>query len=72
MDCSDKSLELDSILDLGNSLETGQTYAVRVNGEAALTFTAPWPLFQPTRRTLSPFVWTPSRPGRRGLATGRW
>ena len=41
MDCSDRSLELDSILDLGNSLETGDTYTVRVNGETSLTFTAP-------------------------------
>lgn len=41
MDCSDRSLELDSILHLGNSLEPGQTYTVRVNGETSLTFTAP-------------------------------
>ena len=41
MDCSDRSLELDSILDLGNSLETGETYTVRVNGEPFLTFTSP-------------------------------
>ena len=41
MDCSDRSLELDSILDLGNSLEPGQTYTVTVNGEPSLTFTAP-------------------------------
>jgi len=41
MDCSDRSLELDSILDLGTSLEPGQTYTVRVNGETSLTFAAP-------------------------------
>lgn len=41
MDCSDRSLELDSILDLSNTLKTGQTYTVRVNGETSLTFTAP-------------------------------
>jgi len=41
MDCSDRSLGLDSILDLGNSLDAGQTYTVRVNGETSLTFTAP-------------------------------
>lgn len=38
---SDRSLELDTILDLGNSLETSETYTVRVNGETYLTFTAP-------------------------------
>ena len=41
IDCSDRSLELDSILDLGNSLDTGQTYTVRVNGQTSHTFTAP-------------------------------
>ena len=41
MDCSDRSLELDGILDLGTSLEPGQTYTVTVNGEPFLTFTAP-------------------------------
>ena len=41
MDCSDSSLELDSILDLGNSLETGRIYTVRVNGAPSLNFTAP-------------------------------
>ena len=41
IDCSDRSLELDSILDLGNSLEPGESYTVRVNGEISLTFTAP-------------------------------
>ncbi|MXZ68088.1 MAG: hypothetical protein F4Z17_03645 [Acidimicrobiia bacterium] len=41
MDCSDRSLELDSILDLGHSLKTGQTYTVRVNGKTSLTFRAP-------------------------------
>ena len=41
MDCSDRGLELDSILQLGNSFEPGTTYNVRVNGEASLTFTAP-------------------------------
>ena len=41
MDCSDRTLELDSILDLGNTLEPGETYTVRINGETSLTFTAP-------------------------------
>jgi len=41
IDCSDRSLELDSILDLGSSLEPGKTYSVRVNGETYLTFAAP-------------------------------
>ena len=41
MDCSDRSLELDSILHLGTTLKTGQTDNVRVNGQTSLTFTAP-------------------------------
>ena len=41
MDCSDTSLELDSIVYLDNSLVAGETYSVRVNGERSLIFTAP-------------------------------
>ena len=41
IDCSDKNLELDSIVSLGDSLVAGETYTVTVNGEPSLTFTAP-------------------------------
>lgn len=41
IDCSDKNLELDGIVSLGNSLVTGETYSVTVNGEYSLTFTVP-------------------------------
>ncbi len=41
IDCSDKNLELDGIVSLGNSLVTGETFSVTVNGEYSLTFTVP-------------------------------
>ena len=40
IDCSDRTLELDAIMFLGDSLLTGETYRVTVNGRPALTFTA--------------------------------
>ena len=40
IDCSDRTLELDSIVSLGGSLEAGKTYSVRINGEPRFTFTA--------------------------------
>jgi len=64
MDCSDKSLELDSILHLGNPLETGQTYTVMVNGETSLTFTAPSPYTSPPAESSPPSWQRPSQPGR--------
>lgn len=41
IDCSDRTLELDSIVPLGDSLVAGETYRVTVNGEPSLTFVAP-------------------------------
>ena len=41
IDCSDESLELDAVMHLGDSLVTGQTYDVIVNGEAAFSFAVP-------------------------------
>ena len=41
MDCSDRTLELDAIVHVGDSLATGETYTVEVNGEQALTFAVP-------------------------------
>ena len=41
IDCSDKNLELDSVVFLGDSLATGETYRVTINGDDSLNFTAP-------------------------------
>ena len=41
MDCSDETLELDAIAHVGDSLVSGQTYTITVNGEPATTFTVP-------------------------------
>ncbi len=41
IDCSDETLELDAIAHVGDSLVSGQTYTISVNGEPATAFTAP-------------------------------
>ena len=41
MDCSNETLELDAIAHVGDSLVSGETYTITVNGEHATTFTAP-------------------------------
>ena len=41
IDCSDRSLELDAVGYVSDSLATGKTYTVEVNGEQALTFAVP-------------------------------
>ena len=41
MDCSDETLELDAIADVDDTLVSGQTYTITVNGEDAATFTVP-------------------------------
>ena len=41
MDCSNETLELDAIAHVGDSLVSGETYTITVNGEPATTFTAP-------------------------------
>ena len=41
IDCSDRTLELDAMMFVRGSLMAGETYHVTVNGEPALTFTAP-------------------------------
>ena len=41
IDCSEKTLELDAIAHVDAPLTSGQIYTVNVNGEAALSFTAP-------------------------------
>ena len=44
IDCSDRTLELDAYVHLGNAgdtLVTGETYTVEVNGSQALTFSVP-------------------------------
>ena len=38
---SDRTLELDAIVHVGDSLATGETYTVEVNGQGALTFAVP-------------------------------
>ena len=40
-DCSDETLELDAIAHVGDSLVSGETYTITVNGEPATTFTVP-------------------------------
>ena len=41
IDCSEETLELDAIAHVGDSLASGQTYTIAVNGEHATTFAAP-------------------------------
>ena len=41
MDCSDRTLELDAVVHLGDSFATGETYTVEVNGKDSLTFAVP-------------------------------
>ena len=41
IDCSDRSLELDAVAYVSDSLATGETYTVEVNGNQALTFAVP-------------------------------
>lgn len=41
IDCSDRTLELDAIMFVGDSLIAGETYRVTVNGETTLTITVP-------------------------------
>lgn len=41
IDCSDETLELDAIAHVDAELTPGQTYAITVNGEPAMTFTPP-------------------------------
>ena len=41
IDCSDRSLELDAVVYVSDSLATGETYTVEVNGNQALTFAVP-------------------------------
>ena len=41
MDCSNETLELDAIAHVADSLVSGQTYTITVNGEPATTFTVP-------------------------------
>ena len=41
IDCSDETLELDAIAHVGDSLVSGETYTITVNGEHATTFTVP-------------------------------
>ena len=41
IDCSDRTLELDAIVYVGDSLATGEIYTVEVNGQQALTFAVP-------------------------------
>ena len=40
IDCSDRNLEVDAFMFLGDSLLAGETYRIVVNGEPTLTFTA--------------------------------
>ena len=41
IDCSHRTLELDAVMFVGDSLLAGETYRVMVNGHPTLTFTAP-------------------------------
>ena len=41
IDCSEQTLELDAIVHIGAPLASGTRYTVNVNGQNALTFTAP-------------------------------
>ena len=44
IDCSDRTLELDAYVHLGNAgdtFETGDAYTVEVNGNQTLTFSVP-------------------------------
>ena len=41
IDCSDRNLELDAVVYASDSLATGETYTVEVNGNQALTFAVP-------------------------------
>ncbi len=41
IDCSDRNLELDAVVYVSDSLATGETYTVEVNGNQALTFSVP-------------------------------
>ena len=41
IDCSNETLELDAIAHVDSPLTTNQTYTITINGEEALTFTAP-------------------------------
>ena len=41
IDCSDRSLELDAVVYVSDSLATGETYTVEVNGEQELTLAVP-------------------------------
>ena len=41
IDCSDRNLELDAVVYVSDSLATGETYTVEVNGRESLTFAVP-------------------------------
>ena len=41
IDCSERNLELDAVAYVSDSLATGETYTVEVNGAEALTFSVP-------------------------------
>ena len=41
MDCSNETLELDAIAHVSDSLISGETYTITVNGEDAATFAVP-------------------------------
>ncbi len=41
IDCSDRNLELDAVVYASDSLATGETYTVEVNGRESLTFAVP-------------------------------
>ena len=41
MDCSDRNLELDAVVYVSDSLATGETYTVEVNGKQELTSSVP-------------------------------